>query len=306
MKTPSDQSLANKKHYEILAVIMAQTQPLEEQTEFDEDADWAALSAEPGDVDYIEADADGVKAMWVAPKGSVEDRVIFYAHGGGFVSGSINTHQKMVGHLAKAAGCRALMFEYAYADAQHLYPHQLNTTMTAYRWLLGQGIKAKHIALGGDSCGAILMFGVLQQARSEELPQPAAVLILSGWLDMELTGESYETNREKDIFFSRETVDWLTANILGEKGDRRNPLANPLYADLTGFPPVYLQAGADETLVDDSRMFAMRAKEAGVEVKFDVFPHMLHSFQMMAGRAPEADEAIARLAKWAQPKLELK
>src|SRR5262245_52770079 len=99
--------------------------------------------------------------------------------------------------------------------------------------------------------------------------------------------------------------EWLASNLVGD-GDRRDPYASPLYADLAGFPPIYLQAGGDETLVDDSRMFAERARQAGVEVRFDVFPEMLHSFQMMAGRAHKADDAICRFAEWVRPKLGLR
>jgi monoterpene epsilon-lactone hydrolase len=298
----SKQSLANRTHYAAMAAKAGQPMTPEEIIEHN-DIHWTALTAEPGDVDYFEVDAEGVPAMWVAPKGAAEDRAIFYAHGGGFVSGSIYTHRKMVGHLAKAAGCRALIFDYPYAH-QAKYPAQLETTIAAYRWLLGQGISAEHVAMAGDSCGAILTFGALQRARDEKLRQPAAVMVISGWLDMALTGASYETNRDKDPFFSKAGCDWLVTNFLGD-GDRRDPLVSALYADLAGFPPIFLQAGADETLVDDSCMFAERAKEAGVEIRLDVFPEMLHSFQMMAGRAPEADDAIGRSSEWVRPKLGL-
>ena len=299
----STQSSANKAHYESSAAIVA-TGPLtrEEQIEWN-DIHWTALTAEPRGVDYVEVDAGGIPAMWILPKGSVEDRVILYSHGGGFVSGSIYTHRKMVGHLAKAVGSRALLFAYPYAHQKH-YPAQLDNAVAAYRWLLDQRIAPEHIACAGDSCGAILTFGLLQRARAEKLPLPAAVTIISGWLDMALTGASYVTNRDKDVFFSKAGVEWLVANFLGD-GDRRDPYASPLYADFTGFPPIFLQAGADETLVDDSRMLVERARKAGVEVRFDVFPEMLHTFQMMAGRAPEADDAIGRLAEWVRPKLGL-
>jgi epsilon-lactone hydrolase len=119
------------------------------------------------------------------------------------------------------------------------------------------------------------------------------------------SGESYDTNRDKDIFFTRETTTWLARTVLGNGVDMRDPYASPLYGDLTGFPALFLQAGQDEALLDDSRMFAERARAAGVEVRLDVFPEMLHSFQMMAGRAPEADDAIARFAEWVRPKLGL-
>ncbi len=106
----SSAAQANKRHYEALAKVVASGPSPEEQIEWN-DIHWTALAAEPGGVDYIEIDADGIRAMWVQPKGAAEDRVIFYAHGGGFVSGSIYTHRKMVGHLAKATGCRALLFD---------------------------------------------------------------------------------------------------------------------------------------------------------------------------------------------------
>jgi epsilon-lactone hydrolase len=297
------QSLANKAHYEALAAIVAKG-PLrpEEQIEWN-DVHWPGLTAEPGGVDYVEVNAGGIPAMWILPKGAVEDRAVLYSHGGGFVSGSIYTHRKMVAHLAKAVGSRALIFDYPYAH-QKKYPVQLDTTVAVYRWLLGQQIVPEHIACAGDSSGAILTFGLLQRARGERLPLPAAVMIISGWLDMALTGQSYVTNRDKDVFFSKAGVEWLVANFLGD-GDRRDPYASPLYADLAGLPPMFLQAGADETIVDDSRMFVDRAKKAGVEVRFDAFPEMLHTFQMMAGRAPEADDAIRRFADWVRPKLGL-
>jgi monoterpene epsilon-lactone hydrolase len=300
----SKQSDANRKHYETLAALATQEPPSPEAAIEWNDVHWTALTAEPGGVDYVEVDAGGLQAMWIVPKGCIEDRVIFCVHGGGYVSGSIYTHRKMFGHLAKAIGCRALVFNYDYAH-QKVYPAQLNQTIIAYRWLLSQGVKAEHIAIAADSCGAALSFGALLRLRDQDLPQPAAAMIISGWVDMDLTGGSYESNRRTDIFFSKELVSSLVANILGENGDRRDPYASPLYADMKGFPPIFMQAGADETLLDDSRMFAERASKSGVDVRLDVFPEMLHSFQMMAGRAPEADEAIGRFAEWVRPKLGL-
>lgn len=297
----STKSLANKAHYETMARSPKPAAP-EEAIELN-DIHWTALTAEPRGVDYFEVDADGVAAMWIVPKGAAHDRVVLYAHGGGFVSGSIYTHRKMVGHLAKAAGCRALIFAYQYAHQAKL-PAQVETMLHVHSWLRRQAISPDRIAMAGDSCGAILVFGTLQRLRAEGEPLPAAVMILSGWLDLALTGTSYERNRGKDIFFERSAVQWLVTNILGDH-DPRDSYVSPLYANLSAFPPIYLQAGSDETLVDESRMFAERAKRAGLEVRLDVFPEMLHSFQMMAGRAPEADDAIARLGDWVRPKLGL-
>jgi epsilon-lactone hydrolase len=293
----SSASLANKIHYETILANFGR--PAEEQVT----SEWNALTADPDGVEYTDADAGGVPAMWIVPETRAQDRVIFYAHGGGFVSGSIDTHRRMVGHLARAVGCRALIFDYPYGERAR-YPAQLEATVTAYRWLLGQGFEPRQIAVAGDSCGAILIFGLAQRLRDAGDPQPAATMIISGWLDMTLSGASYESNREKDLLFAKPFSDSLVRNFLGD-GDRRDPYVSALYADLRGFSPIYLQAGADETLVDESRMFAERARQQGVEVRLDVFPDMLHSFQMMAGKAPEADDAIARFAEWVRPKLGL-
>jgi epsilon-lactone hydrolase len=297
----SKQSLANKVHYETMAKDTEPKTP-DEMREYN-DTHWTGLTAEPRGVDYVETDAGGIPAMWIEPKGAAKGPVIFYAHGGGFVGGSIYTHRKLVGHLAKAAGCRALIYDYPYAH-QAKYPAPLNAAMTAYRWLLDQGAHPNQIILAGDSCGAMLSLGVLQRSRDEGLAIPAGVMTISGWYDAAVTNASFEMNREKDIFFNKAVVEYLAQNFLGD-GDPRDPQASPLYADPTGFPPIYLQAGADETLVGENESFADRATRAGVEVKLDVFPDMLHSFQMMAGRAPEADDAVSRLGAWARSKLGL-
>ncbi|MEI9419048.1 alpha/beta hydrolase [Mesorhizobium sp. Cs1321R2N1] len=298
----SIESEANRNHYAVMAANADKlTSP---QAIIDHnDIHWTALTGEPHGVDYIEVDAGGVPAMWVVPKGADEQRVLFYAHGGGFIGGSIYTHRKLVGHLARAIGCRALLYDYPLAhQAQH--PAQLEAAISAWNWLVDQGFDPGRIVIAGDSCGAVLTYGVLQRLRAQGRPLPVATLIISGWFDMALTAASYETNREKDPAFAREAVDWLAANFIGD-ADRRDPEVSPLYADLSGFPPVFLQAGADETLVDESRMFAERARQAGVETRLDVFDGMLHSFQMMAGRAPEADNAIAGFAAWVRPRLGL-
>jgi acetyl esterase/lipase len=167
-----------------------------------------------------------------------------------------------------------------------------------------QGIEPRHTIGAGDSAGAGLIIAAAMKLRDAGRPLPAAILSISGWHDLSASGLSYEANREKDAFFQKTTVDMLASQVLGG-ADARHPFASPIFADLEGLPPIYLQAGEDETLLDDSRALADRAKTAGVEVRLEVFPGMLHSFQMMAGRAPEADDAIERFAQWVRPKLGL-
>lgn len=265
---------------------------------------WGDVTAEPGGVDYSETDAGGVPAMWAAPKGCAADRVILCMHGGGFVVASMYTHRKVYGHLAKAIGCRALILDYRRAP-EHVHPAQVEDATTAYAWLLGQGIKPGHIALTGDSAGGALAVTTLLRLRERGLPMPAATMPLSPWVDMEITGNSMTTNRERDVLVQKEIVEGMAATFLGESGNRKDPLANPLYADLRGLPPMYIQLGGDETLLDDSSRLAERAREAGVDVRLDVFPQLQHVFHFSAGRAPEADAAIRKLTEWVRPKLGL-
>jgi acetyl esterase/lipase len=242
--------------------------------------------------------------MWAVPKRASMDRVLMCIHGGGFVSGSIYTHRKMFGHLAKATGARALLVSY-HLLPEGVFPGPADDVMNAYRWLLDQGISAGRIALAGDSVGGWLAITVQLRAREQGLPLPAAALLISPCVDMETTGESYETNQDSDPFFKPDVVRAIIRSFLGDGTDARDPRANPLYADLGGLGPVYIQAGGDETLADDARLLDEHARKAGLDVRLDIFPDMLHTFQMAAGRAPEADDAIREMADWVRPRLGL-
>jgi epsilon-lactone hydrolase len=266
---------------------------------------WQVLTAEPGGVDYIESDAGGIPAMWAIPKGAAQDRVILSIHGGGFVTGSMYTHRKLFAHLAKSIGARALILNFG-RSPEHVHPGPVNDVVRAYRWLLHQGIQPGHVAFSGDSAGGGLSVTAQLSARDQGLPLPSATLLMSPWVDMAVEGDSWTASGGKDVLFTRrETVQRLAGLFLGPGGDPRDPLANPLYADLKGLAPVYIQVGGDEALLDDSRRLAERARKAGVDVRLDVFPGMQHTFQMCVGRAPEADDAIRRLAEWARPRLGL-
>lgn len=268
------------------------------------DEAWGDLTTEPRGVDYIETDAGGVPAMWVAPKQAAVDRVLLGIHGGGFVSGSIYSHRKLFAHLAEAVGARALIFDYRLAP-EHRHPAALDDSVSAYTWLLDQGVSPDHIAFVGDSAGGGLAITTQLRARLRGLPLPAAALLISPWVDMELTGQTHETNRAADALFDKEFVQALVDIYLGEAVDRRDPLVSPIHADLAGLPPIFIQVGDDETLLDDARLMDEHARKAGVDVRLDVFPGMQHTFQMAAGRSTDADEAIRRLAEWTRPRLGL-
>jgi acetyl esterase/lipase len=265
--------------------------------------EWQVLTAEPGGVDYLEIDAGGVPAMWAVPKGAAEDRVVLSIHGGGFISGSMYTHRKMFAHLAKAIGARALIVGYRLLP-EGVHPVPVDEVLAGYRWLLDQGIDARHIAFTGDSAGGGLAVAAQVRGRDQGLPLPAAAMLMSPWVDMAVTGETMLSNSGKDALFNKLWVAEMATTFLGG-ADPRDPHASPVYADLAGLGPIYIQVGDQELLLDDSRRLAERAETAGVDVRLDVFPEQQHTFQMMAGRAPEADDAIRRLAEWVRPKLGL-
>lgn len=264
---------------------------------------WGDVTGEPGGVDYIEVDAGGVPCMWAVPKGCAQDRVLISTHGGGYVAGSMYTHRKMFGHIAKAVGCRALILHYRRAP-EHPHPAPVQDAVKVYQWLLNQGIKPQHLATTGDSAGGALCLSLLLAARDQGLPLAAASLPISPWSDMEITGETIKTNAHLDALVQEPVVKGMVGMFLGGASPK-DPLANLLYADLKGLPPMYIQVGAHETLLDDSRRLADRARAAGVEVKLDVYPEMQHVFHFLAGAAPEADDAIKEMAAWVRPKLGL-
>jgi len=257
------------------------------------DDQWGDVTAEPRGLDYTEVSADGVPAMWLSPHGTDPDRVIVALHGGGFVGGSLYTHRKMYGHLAKAAGVRVLLATYRHTP-EFRYPAQIEDAVTAYRWAVA---RARKVALAGDSSGG----GLAVQVALRE-PGAVALMVLSPWIDMDpaQTASSYEENAATDLFFTRPMVQGLIQQYLPEGISGLAPEVNAFYADLSVLPPVYVQCGGDESGRGDSERLARLTG-----ARLDVFDRQLHTFQMAAGRAPVADEAIGRLAAWVRPKLGL-
>jgi len=264
---------------------------------------FSSLTTDPEGVRWTEVDAGGVPAIWADPAGGATDRVLQYVHGGGYVIGSADYYRKLTGHLANALGCRVLNVDYRLAP-EHPHPAPVEDSTAAYRWLLDQGIEPGHIAISGDSAGGGLTVATLLSIRAAGLPMPAAAMPLSPWVDMEGTGESMTTRKDRDVLVQAETIKGMADAFL-QGQDARDPLAAPLHADLRDLCPLYIQVGDDETLLDDSVRLAERARAAGVEVRLDIFPEMQHVFQMAAGSMPEADEAIGRLAEWVRPRLGL-
>lgn len=263
---------------------------------------WGDVTAEPGGIDYVETDVNGTLGMWVTPKGARTDTYLLCAHGGGYVAGSIYTHRKFFGHVAKKVGCRALAVEYALCP-ESAHPAPVNDMVKAYRWLIEhEGARPENIALIGDSAGGALALTTVAAIREAGLPLPAATVPLSPWAGSDTSGESYDTNRGVDVLVTRDMSVAIGQIFIGD-GDPQDPLANPLRIDYAGFPPIYIQVGGHEAVLSDSTRPAEAARQAGVDVTIDIFPEMQHCFQLMVGHAPEADDAVERIARWLKPRL---
>jgi acetyl esterase/lipase len=264
---------------------------------------WHLATAEPEGVTYAEVDADGVPAMWCTPGGCAVDRVLLYLHGGGYVVGSMYAARKLAGHLARAAGVRALVIDYRLAP-EDPHPAPLEDAVTAYRWLLDEGVQPGHVVLAGESAGGGLCTAAAIKLRDDGEPLPAAIVPISPWYDVELTGESVDENASTDVLVQRGLAETMADLFMGD-GSPRDPLANPLHADLTGLPPVLIHVGSTEALLDDSRRFAARAEASGTDVTIEVVPDVQHAFPYSAGRTRKADRAVERIGDWVRPKLGL-
>ena len=248
-----------------------------------------AYKAEAG-VSLERLNAGGVAAEMLSRPDSDPGRVTIYVHGGGYVIGSVQTHRLIMGSLVGSSGGKVLGLEYRLAP-EYLFPAPVEDTVHAYRWLLAQGYEPSNIALAGDSAGGGLVVAALVALRYLGEPMAGAGFCISPWVDMEGNGASMISNAEVDPVVQKEGLEFMAGVYLGDH-DRRAPLAAPLYADLRGLPPMLLQVGGDETLLDDSTRLAELLKEAKVPVDLQVWDDMFHVWHAFAPVLPEGKQAL--------------
>jgi acetyl esterase/lipase len=248
------------------------------------------------DVQSERVDAGGVPAEWITVPESSAEATVYWLHGGGYVIGSISTHRDLVSRIARAAGARALAPEYRLAP-EHPFPAAVDDAVAAYRWLLKQGIDPARLIIGGDSAGGGLAVAALLSLIHGGDPLPAAAVLISPWLDLEGAGESMTSRADLDPMIQRDGLLKMAAMYHGET-DARHPLVSPVHADLAGLPPMLVQVGDWETLLDDSRRLAERAQAAGVDVTLEVWDEMIHVWHFFAATAPESRRAIERVGRY--------
>ena len=256
----------------------------------------AAMMPVEADVKCEPVNAGGVKSEWVTAPGADAGRAILYLHGGGYVIGSINTHRSLAGRLSRAAKARVLVIDYRLAP-EHPHPAAVDDAVAAYRWMLAQGLKPNRIAVSGDSAGGGLTVATLVAIRDAKLPLPAAGAPISPWVDMEGIGDSMTSKAAADPIVQKDGLLNMAKAYLGGK-DARTPLAAPLYADLSGLPPLLIQVGTAETLLDDASRLAERAKKAGVKVTYEPWENMIHVWHLFAPMLDEGKQAIDRIGEF--------
>jgi epsilon-lactone hydrolase len=261
-------------------------------------ADWDRLFPAPAqDVELRTDHAAGIELLWVGTPKSVPARVLLYFHGGGYKLGSVTSHRDLMARLAAAARCRVLGVNYRLAPEAH-FPAPVDDALAVYQWLLGEGVAPSQMAVGGDSAGGGLAAALLLSLRDRGGALPAAAVLLSAWTDLTAQGESYVTRAQADPIHQRAMILATARQYLGPDGDASNPLASPLFGGLAGLPPLLLQVGDRETVLDDSTRFAAKARAAGVRADLEVYPNMIHVFQQFADDIPEARQAITDVGRF--------
>ena len=257
-----------------------------------------AMFPVPGDVQCEPVMAGSVKAEWVTAPGSAADRAILYLHGGGYAIGSINTHRSLAASLSQSAKSRVLVIDYRLAP-ENPHPAAVEDAVASYRWLLKQGLSPKRLSIAGDSAGGGLTVATLVALRDGKDPLPACAVCLSPWVDLEGTGESMTKLAKVDPMVQKDGLLQLAGLYLAGK-DARTPLAAPLYANLSGLPPMLIQVGTCETLLDDASRLAERARKAGVDVTYDPWEGMIHVWQLFAPMLDEGKQAIEKIGAFVQ------
>lgn len=245
---------------------------------------------------------NGLYAEWLRPKAAPEGKVLLYFHGGAYLVGSCQTHRQLVSHIARAARINALVPEYRLAP-EHPFPAAIEDAVGVYRSLLAQGFKPSDIYIAGDSAGGGLTIATLLSLRHEAVPLPAAAVLLSPFLDVTASGESAVTRAGQDPWFDAKEVVVVADNYCRGGEDLKHPLVSPVFANVAGLPPTFIQVGDDEILLSDSTRFAEKMKAAGLDVEIEIWPEMWHVFQLFVGKMPESRRAIRRIGAYLRKRM---
>ncbi|MEH7118203.1 alpha/beta hydrolase [Neobacillus vireti] len=260
------------------------------------DAAASRMGKLPKNSQAVPLQIEGLYAEWLVPRPSLGNKVILYLHGGGYALCSANTHRPLAARIGKSAGIPVLFPEYRLAP-EHPFPAAIEDAVNCYRWLLKQGYCGTDIILAGDSAGGGLSLAAALVLRDQNEPLPAGIVCLSPWVDLTSSGESYRKNEELDPYLSFKAVRDAARMYAGEES-LDHPLISPVFADLSGLPPIMIQSGTHEILQSDALMLADKAKASGVKVSFQEWDGMWHVWQISGSILPEARQAIREMGQF--------
>ncbi len=275
----------------ILGLIKANpptgTTVAEGRAAFDKASDALPLAA---DISYEDDKVGGVPAIWTVPPTATAGQTVLYLHGGAYALGNAKGYRTLTGELGRHATARVVAIDYRLAP-EHPFPAAVDDAVAAYRDLLGRGISPTSLAVAGDSAGGGLVVAMLVAARDAGLPMPAACLAISPWCDLTCDADSLTRLATRDLLLTRERLKSRVEIYLGTR-DKRDPLASPVFANLKGLPPLLIQVGTGEILLDEGVALAKRAAECDVRVTLDVWPDMPHVWHRLAPMLGEGRAAI--------------
>jgi acetyl esterase/lipase len=237
-----------------------------------------------------------MEGVSVSPRAGGGDNVILYCHGGGFQVGSTTSHLSLMARLAEAAAARVIGFDYRLAPA-HRFPAAVEDALNAYDWLLEKGYPGTRIAVAGDSAGAGLAITIALRSVERGKPAPLCLALLSPWLDLTLTGQSYVSRAEVDIFSKPEQLRAMARTYVGRGQPLDDPLVSPINADLRNLPPTLIHAGDFDITLDDAKLFAERATRTGADLTLEIWDEMYHHFQVFE-ELPEAQASVQKIGAY--------
>ena len=244
------------------------------------------------DVKLEPVDLDGVKGEWSIVPGADALRSLIYFHGGGYCSGSIASHRRLVTEAGRAGGLRTLSVEYRLAP-EHPFPAARDDAMTVWRRLRREGYAAKQIAVGGDSAGANLTLALVGELKRLSEDLPGCLWLLSPWIDLTMSGATLASKSAVDPLIQKGYLEDLAKAYVPANMDRSDPRLSPLYADLKGLPPTLIQIGSAETLLDDAVRFAAAGGAADVSTILEIWPHMIHAWPLWNAQLEPGRRALA-------------
>lgn len=242
----------------------------------------------------------GTLAEWIIPENASQDKLIFYVHGGGYVSGSCNDHRVIVSKVSKRFGITTLLYEYGVAP-ENPFPAGLNDSLNVYQAVLEKGFKPGNIVAMGESAGGGLCLALLLALKDKKLPLPRAAVAISPWTDLSCSNESFRTKGK--VSLAPPNCWNVFSHYYVGKHDVRNPYISPLFGDLKGLPPLFINAGNSDEMIDDGYLFYQKAKQAGVQVTFKEGEGMIHCYPLLAPMFREATMAMNEMADFVKSQL---